>query len=166
MNIIEQNQAILKQLLIEAYQDALDEIGCEPNSLNQAVVSEDAYPILTQGVINHVGEFVLSFLRVGPDDITSIVDFCFQSVRLLTEKRFVIEGLADISIFGKGKKYLIDYRFDNQNFSEAVCCKNGTVRDMRNLELVYAGDIGTRNIQTVRKLINYLTKCLYSTSID
>ena len=35
MNIIEQNRAALKQLLIEAYQDALDEIDCEPNSLNQ-----------------------------------------------------------------------------------------------------------------------------------
>ena len=166
MNIIEQNQAILKQHLIEAYQDALDEIGCEPNCLNQAVVSEDVYPMLTQGVINHIGEFVLTFGRKEPDRSTSNVVFSFQSVRLLTEKRFVIEGLADISRFGKGKKYLIDYRFDNQNFSEAVCCKNGTVRDMRNLKLVYAGDIGARYIQTVRKLINYLTKCLYSTSID
>lgn len=128
-------------------------------------MGEDAYPGLTQGVINHIGEFVLSFGRKEPDRTTSNVDFSFQSVRLLTEKRFVIEGLADISRFGRGKKYLIDYRFDNQNFSEAVCCKNGTVRDMRSLKLVYTGEIGERNIQIVRNLINYLTKCLYSTSI-
>ena len=43
----------------------------------------------------------------------------------------------------------------------AVYCANGTVRDMKILELDYAGIDGQKNVDTAKKLIQFATMCLY-----
>ena len=128
-----------------------------------------AYRVLTQGIFDNVGEnIVLYFGRTEEDFTTSNVDFYFKELRLLTHKRFVMEGYANMSrspiSVGKAKprKIQIDYRFDQQQFYEAVYCANGTVRDMKPLKLDYAGSLGKQNIETVKNIIQFLTMCLYS----
>ena len=56
----------------------------------------------------------------------------------------------------------IDYKFDEQQFYEAVYCANGTVRDLRPLSLDYAGVKGFNNVNTAKKLIHFVTLCYYS----
>ena len=131
--------------------------------------SSMAYRVLTQGVKDNVGEYVvLRFGRTEEDMTTSNVDFTFKELRLLTPKRFVLEGYANMSrspiSIGKTKpkKIQIDYQFDTQQFYEAVYCANGTVRDMKPLNLDYAGSLGKANIETAQRLIQFLTMCLYS----
>lgn len=127
------------------------------------------YKVLTQGIKDNIGEnFVLMFGRKEEDMTTSNVDFYFQELKLLTPKRFVIEGYANLSrspiSIGKAKpkKIQIDYRFDTQQFYEAVYCANKTVRDMKKLNLDYAGDEGRENVNIAKKLIQFLSMCLYS----
>ena len=131
--------------------------------------SSMTYRVLTQGIKDNVGERIkLLFGRTEEDFTTSNVDFYFQELRLLTQKRFVIEGYANMSRspipVGKTrpKRIQIDYRFDTQQFYEAVYCANGTVRDMKPLNLDYAGPEGRENVETAKKLIQFLTMCLYS----
>ncbi|MCR5152932.1 MAG: hypothetical protein K6A98_07275 [Prevotella sp.] len=131
--------------------------------------SADILPLLTQGVKDNVGDgFVLTFGRKEPDRSVSNLTFTFELVRLLTDKRFVIEGTAKMSRSPipvgskKPKRIQIDYKFDEQCFYEAVYCANGTVRDMRPLKLDFAGAHGTNNVNTARELIKFMTMCLYS----
>ena len=165
-NIIQINQEILKNTLKDAAKTALDEIDHNGEDNNCAAVDEDSLQLLTQCVRDDVGDsFVLTFGLQHPDKVVSNVTFTLESVILLTEKRFVIEGIADVSRIPKLlKKYRIDYKFDDSSFFEAVCCKNGTVRDMRPLKLDFAGDFGRHNVQNAIKLIQILTKWLYSES--
>ena len=128
-----------------------------------------SYKVLTQGIFDNVGEnIMLYFGRTEEDFTTSNVDFYFKELRLLTPNRFVIEGYAKMTrspiSVGKTKprKIQIDYRFDQQQFYEAVYCANGTVRDMKPLKLDYAGALGKQNIETAKSLIQFLTMCLYS----
>jgi len=60
------------------------------------------------------------------------------------------------------KRIQIDYKFNEQQFYEAVCCANNTVRDMRPLSLDYAGIEGVQNIETAKKLITFASLCHYS----
>jgi hypothetical protein len=127
------------------------------------------YRVLTQGIKDNVGEYiVLRFGRTEEDSTTSNVDFYFRELRLLTHKRFVLEGYANMSRSPisvgktKPKKIQIDYQFDTQQFYEAVYCANGTVRDMKPLNLDYAGSLGKTNVETAKKIIQFLTMCLYS----
>lgn len=131
--------------------------------------SEYIYKRLTQGVVDNVGSnFYLSFGREEPDGSTSEVEFYFTEVILLTEKRVVIQGNANMSRSDVpiGKKrpstIQIDYHFDEQKFYEAVFCRNNTVRDKRPLSLDIAGIRGRNNIATAEKLIHFLTLCYYS----
>lgn len=131
--------------------------------------SKMTYRVLTQGVFDNVGEnIVLRFGRTEEDFTTSNVDFYFKELRLLTTKRFVIEGTCSMSrspisvAKTKPKKIQIDYKFDEQQFYEAVYCANGTVRDIKPLNLDYAGTIGKENVSTAQNLIQFLTMCLYS----
>ena len=146
-----------------------------PNGMKQSIRSKRdrgskmTYRVLTQGVFDNVGEnIVLRFGRTEEDMTTSNVDFYFRELRLLTPKRFVLEGYANMSrspiSVGKTKprKIQIDYRFDQQQFYEAVYCANGIVRDLKLLKLDYAGSIGKQNIETAKSLIQFLTMCLYS----
>lgn len=146
-----------------------------PNGMKQSIRSKRdrgskmTYRVLTQGVFDNVGKnIVLRFGRTEEDMITSNVDFYFRELRLLTPKRFVLEGYANMSrspiSVGKTKprKIQIDYRFDQQQFYEAVYCANGTVRDLKLLKLDYAGSIGKQNIETAKNIIQFLTMCLYS----
>ena len=142
-----------------------------PNGMKQSIDrgSKMTYRVLTQGVFDNVGKnIVLRFGRTEEDMITSNVDFYFRELRLLTPKRFVLEGYANMSrspiSVGKTKprKIQIDYRFDQQQFYEAVYCANGTVRDLKLLKLDYAGSIGKQNIETAKNIIQFLTMCLYS----
>ena len=75
----------------------------------------------------------------------SEVHFYFTEVRLLTKTDVVIQGdsiisRSDIPI-GKRKPKIIqiDYKFNEQQFYEAVYCANNTLRDIRALMLDYAG---------------------------
>ena len=125
--------------------------------------SKMTYRVLTQGIFDNVGEnIVLRFGRTEEDMTTSNVDFCFRKLRLLNPKRFVLEGYANTSRSPMPKKMQIDYRFDQQQFYEAVYCANGTVRDMKPLKLDYAGSFGKQNIETAKNIIQFLTMCLYS----
>ena len=131
--------------------------------------SKMTYRVLTQGIFDNVGEnIVLRFGRTEEDMTTSNVDFYFKELRLLSPKRFVLEGSANMSrspiSVGKTKprNIQIDYRFDQQQFYEAVYCANGTVRDMKPLKLDYAGSLGKQNIETAKNIIQFLTMCLYS----
>ena len=125
--------------------------------------SAEIYDRLTQGIFDNVGEnIVLRFGRTEMDMTTSNVDFYFRKLRLLSPKRFVLEGCANMSRSPTSRKMQIDYRFDRQQFYEAVYCANGTVRDMKPLKLDYAGSLGEQNIETVKNIIQFLTMCLYS----
>ena len=131
--------------------------------------SKMTYKVLTQGVFDNVGKsIVLRFGRSEEDFTISNVDFYFNELRLLTPKRFVIEGTCNMSRSPisdgkrKPKKIQIDYKFEEQQFYEAVYCANGTVRDIKPLNLDYAGVIGKTNIATAQQMIQFLTKCLYS----
>lgn len=131
--------------------------------------SKMTYQVLTQGIFDNVGKsIVLRFGRTEEDFTTSNVDFYFNELRLLTPKRFVIEGTCNMSRSPisvgktKPKKIQIDYKFDEQQFYEAVYCANGTVRDIKPLNLDYAGAMGKTNIATAQQLIQFLTMCLYS----
>ena len=125
--------------------------------------SAEIYDRLTQGIFDNVGEnIVLRFGRTEMDMTTSNVDFYFRKLRLLSPKRFVLEGCANMSRSPTSRKMQIDYRFDQQQFYEAVYCANGTVRDMKPLKLDYAGSLGEQNIETVKNIIQFLTMCLYS----
>ena len=199
-NIVRINEQQLKQILSEAVQEVLTEIGHRASTLpivtniqankelekgNDVYIrpngkldslkrkrgrsSEITYRLLNQGIIDNVGDgFILTFGREEPDSTFSNLTFKFQNLRLLTEKRFVIEGIAEMSRHPipvgskKPKKIQIDYIFDKQCFYEAVYCANGTVRDMRKLSLDHAGVDGLRNVQIAKKLIQFMTMCLYS----
>ena len=131
--------------------------------------SKMSYKVLTQGVFDNVGKnIVLKFGRTEEDFTTSNVDFYFKELRLLTPKRFVIEGTCDMSRSPipvgkrKPKKIQIDYKFEEQQFYEAIYCANGTIRDIKPLNLDYAGAMGKVNISTAQQLIQFLTMCLYS----
>ena len=125
--------------------------------------SKMTYRLLTQGLFDNVGEnIVLEFGRTEVDMTTSNVDFYFRELRLLNPKRFVLEGYANTSRSPMQKKMQIDYRFDKQQFYEAVYCANGTVRDMNPLKLDFAGSPGKQNVETARNIIKFLTMCLYS----
>ena len=131
--------------------------------------SEAIYKRLTQGVIDNVGEhFHLQFGREEPDGSTAEVNFYFEEVVLLTNNRLVIGGYANMSRsdipIGKKRprKIQIDYKFNEQQFYEAVYCANHTVRDMRPLTLDYAGTEGAINIETAKQLLAFVTKCYYS----
>jgi len=152
-----------------------NDIETLPNGMRQSMRakrdrgSKMTYRVLTQGIIDNVGNnIVLRFGRTEEDFTTSNVDFYFRELRLLTPKRFVIEGVCNMSrspiSVGKTKprKIQIDYQFEQQQFYEAVYCANGTVRDMKPLNLDYAGTLGKENIDTAQKLIQFLTMCLYS----
>ena len=146
-----------------------------PNGMKQSIRAKRdrgvkmTYKVLTQGIFDNVKEnIVLFFGRPEEDFTTSNVDFYFKELILLTPKRFVMEGYANMSrspiSIGKSKprKIQIDYRFDQQQFYEAVYCANGTVRDMKPLKLDYAGNLGKQNIETAKSIIQFLTMCLYS----
>lgn len=146
-----------------------------PNGMKQSIRAKRdrgvkmTYKVLTQGIFDNVKEnIVLFFGRPEEDFTTSNVDFYFKELILLTPKRFVMEGYANMSrspiSIGKSKprKIQIDYRFDQQQFYEAVHCANGTVRDMKPLKLDYAGNLGKQNIETAKSIIQFLTMCLYS----
>ena len=121
------------------------------------------YKVLTQGIFDNVKEnIVLFFGRPEEDFTTNNVDFYFKELILLTPKRFVMEGYANMSRSPISRKIQIDYRFDQQQFYEAVYCANGIVRDMKPLKLDYAGNLGKQNIETAKSIIQFLTKCLYS----
>lgn len=193
-SIIQINEEQLKEILTDAVKSVLNEIDhktatepiiSEMNSDDELSGMEQfvrekrdgsgkmTYGVLTQGLFDTVGEnIVLRFGRTEEDMTTSNVDFYFRELRLLNPKRFVLEGCADMSrspmSVGKTKprKIQIDYRFDRQQFYEAVYCANGTVRDMKPLKLDYAGSLGKQNIETVKNIIRFLTKCLYSVEIE
>lgn len=140
-----------------------------PNGMKQSIkVKRDrgvkmTYKVLTQGIFDNVKEnIVLFFGRPEEDFTTSNVDFYFKELILLTPKRFVMEGYANMSRSPISRKIQIDYRFDQQQFYEAVYCANGIVRDMKPLKLDYAGNLGKQNIETAKSIIQFLTKCLYS----
>lgn len=152
-----------------------NDIETLPNGSRQSIRakrdrgSSMTYRVLTQGIKDNVGEYiVLRFGRTEEDSTTSNVDFYFRELRLLTSKRFVLEGYANMSRSPisvgktKPKKIQIDYQFDTQQFYEAVYCANGTVRDMKPLNLDYAGSLGKTNVETAKKIIQFLTMCLYS----
>ena len=131
--------------------------------------SAEIYARLTQGVVDNVGEhFHLQFGREEPDWTVSEVNFYFTEVILLTKNRVVIQGdvtmsRSDIPIGKRKPKTIqIDYKFNEQQFYEAVYCANNTVRDMRPLMLDYAGVDGYQNVETAKKLISFLTLCYYS----
>ena len=125
--------------------------------------SKMTYRVLTQGIFDNVGEnIVLRFGRTEEDMTTSNVDFYFRELRLLSPQRFVLEGCANMSRSPMPRKIQIDYRFDQQQFYEAVYCASGTVRDMKPLKLDYAGSLGKQNIETAKNIIQFLTMCLYS----
>ena len=166
-SIIQINEEQLREILSNAV--------TSPNGMKQSVwakrdrANKMTYRVLTQGIFDNAGEnIVLYFGRTEEDFITSNVDFYFKELRLLTPKRFVMEGYANMSrspiSVGKAKprKIQIDYRFDQQQFYEAVYCANGTVRDLKLLKLDYAGSIGQQNIETAKNIIQFLTMCLYS----
>ena len=140
-----------------------------PNGMKQSIkVKKDrgvkmTYKVLTQGIFDNVKEnIVLFFGRPEEDFTTSNVDFYFKELILLTPKRFVMEGYANMSRSPISRKIQIDYRFDQQQFYEAVYCANGIVRDMNPLKLDYAGNLGKQNIETAKSIIQFLTMCLYS----
>ena len=127
------------------------------------------YKQLTQGVIDNVGEgFHLQFDRPEPDDTSTEVHFFFTEVILLTDDRVVLQGNAimnrsDVPVGKKRPKTIqIDYKFNEQQFFEAVYCANNTVRDMRQIYLDIAGNEGMENIRTAEKLIHFLCLCYYS----
>ena len=131
--------------------------------------SKMTYEVLTQGLLDNVSKnIVLMFGRTEEDFTTSNVDFYFKELRLLTPMRFVMEGYAEMSRSpisvgkAKPKKIQIDYRFDQQQFYEAVYRANGTIRDRKPLTLDYAGSLGKQNIETAKSIIQFLTMCLYS----
>lgn len=167
-SIIQINEEQLKSILADAVTSVLN--GITHRMATTPIISKMTYRVLTQSVFDNVGEnIVLYFGRPEEDFTTSNVDFYFRELRLLTPKRFVLEGY-DMNIgssprfVGKTKPRIIqiDYRFDQQKFYEAVYCANGTVRDLKLLKLDYAGPEGKTNIDTVKKLIQFLTMCLYS----
>lgn len=131
--------------------------------------SSEIYARLTQGVVDNVGEhFHLQFGREEPDWTVSEVNFYFTEVILLTKNRVVLQGdvtmsRSDIPIGKRKPKTIqIDYKFNEQQFYEAVYCANNTVRDIRPLMLDYAGVDGSQNVETAKKLISFLTLCYYS----
>ena len=46
--------------------------------------------------------------------------------------------------------------------AKSVYCANGTIRDMKPLNLDYAGSLGKTNVETAKRIIQFLTMCLYS----
>ncbi len=131
--------------------------------------SEEIYKRLTHGIIDNVGEhFELSFGREGPDESITDVEFHFNEALLLTKNRLVIQGDAKMSRSDipieeiRPSRIQIDYKFDEQQFYEAVYCANGSVRDLRPLSLDYAGVKGYNNIETAKKLIHFVSLCYYS----
>ncbi|MCQ2203555.1 MAG: hypothetical protein MJZ15_03835 [Bacteroidales bacterium] len=130
--------------------------------------SKISYDILTQGVKDNIGDsLVLNFGRPEVDRTTSSVRFVFDKMRLLTDKRFVMEGFVTTSRSPnplgskKPKRIQIDYLWNEQQFYEAVYCANGSVRHLAKLKLNQNGVRGQDNITTACNLIGFLTQCLY-----
>lgn len=140
-SIIQINQEQLKEILAKAEKPIHTENG-------------------PKTIIESVDNIVLKFGRTEVDSSTSSVEFTFKEVKLLTPKHFVIEGEANISRCPLPKKMLIDYMFGTQQFYEAICCANGTVRHMKLLCLDYAGAIGKDNVEAAVRLIRYMITCL------
>ena len=133
------------------------------------ILAKAEKPIHTENdpktIIESIDNIVLKFGRTEIDSSTSSVEFTFKKVKMLNSKRFVIEGGANISRCPLPKKMLIDYMFGTQQFYEAVCCANGTVRHMKPLSLDYAGSAGKDNVEAAVRLIQHMITCCRTTSL-
>ena len=155
-----------EQLRAKLQGAALIALADTKNGSSKIMVEPLEYESIFNKAKDKVGKnLILSFGRKEEDRTVSGLIFSIEKLRLLNSKRFVIEGTAISSRHTVQKKIKIDYQFDTQEFYEAILRKNGQVRDMRLLNLDFAGELGQKNVSIVCDLIHYLALTIYSINL-
>jgi|GEM_PF-2230714 len=131
------------------------------NNVNakQKMASSEAMILsaINQAIHDNFPTLLLTFIETKKDTHTSYpIDFAFQELRSITNKRFVMYGTINIA-YREKIRGCIEYQFKSGKFYRVNFYGNGTIRRINPLEI----DWETKN--EVYRFLTFMSNYLYAT---